>query len=146
MDELKAEFLFDMEAHLAEAQPVGETPQGERRIVYVTDGAFEGPDLRGEVLPGGGDWVLRRPDGVTALDVRITLRTDDGALIYMRYGGFAHNLSVRPGDAAEDERYFRTTPVFETGDARYAWLNRIVAVGAGRGIEGGVGYRVYAIR
>jgi hypothetical protein len=149
MDELKTEFLFEMKAYLDRdgAQPIGDTPNGSRHIVYVTGGSFEGPDLRGEVLPGGGDWVVRRPDGVGALDVRITLRTDDEALIYMRYRGLSHNLSVRPGDATEgEERYFRTAPFFETGDERYAWLNRIIAIGVGEGIEGGVGYRVYAIR
>ncbi len=149
MDELKTEFLFEMKASLDRdgAQPIGDTPNGSRRIIYVTGGSFEGPDLRGEVLPGGGDWFLRRPDGVSVLDVRITLRTDDDALIYMRYRGLTHNLSVRPGDAAAgEERYFRTAPFFETADERYAWLNRIIAVGVGQQIEDGVGYRVYAIR
>ncbi len=150
MDELKTEFLFEMKAYLDRdgAQPIGETPNGTRSVVYVTGGSFEGPELRGEVLPGGGDWVVRRPDGVTVLDVRITLRTDDDALIYMQYRGLAHNLAVRPGDAAEGgERYFRTAPYFETSDERYTWLNRIIAVGVGgQQVEGGVGYRVYAVR
>jgi hypothetical protein len=149
MDELKTELLYDMEVELDQdgAQPIGDTPWGTRRIVYVKGGSFEGPDMRGEVLPGGGDWFLIRPDGVAVLDVRATVRTDDGALIYVYYRGLAHNLSVRPGDAAEgEERYFRTAPFFETGDERYAWLNRIIAVGVGQQIEGGVGYRVYAIR
>jgi hypothetical protein len=150
MDELKSEFLFEMKAYLDRdgAQPIDDTPNGSRYIVYVTGGSFEGPDLRGEILPGGGDWVVRRPDGVGVLDVRITLRTDDDALIYMRYRGLSHNLPVRPGDVAEsEERYFRTAPFFETGDERYAWLNRIIAVGVGGlPVEGGVGYRVYAIR
>ena len=72
-----------MNADLEEAQEIGATPQGNRRIVYVTGGTFEGPKLKGEILPGGGDWVLFRPDGVGQLDVRATARTDDGDLIYV---------------------------------------------------------------
>lgn len=146
MAELETEFLFELRAELDAGQPVGGGPNGDRRIVYVTGGSFEGPHLRGEVLPGGGDWLLRRPDGVSVLDVRITLRTDDEALIYMTYRGLMHGLPTHPGESETEERYFRTTPSFETAAEQYAWLNRIVAVGVGEGRQGGVGYRVYAVR
>ena len=85
---LESEFLFSVSVELdPDSQLVGPTPQGDRTIVYVTGGTFEGPKLRGEVLPGGGDWIRRRADGVMQLDVRATLRTDDGALIYVQYSG-----------------------------------------------------------
>jgi steroid delta-isomerase-like uncharacterized protein len=131
---------------------VGPTPGGHRRIVRVEGGTFAGPRLRGDVLPGGGDWVLERTDGSRRLDVRVTLRTDDGALIYACYGGIFHAPPeifhrLTAGEAVEESAYyFRTVPLFETASARYAWLNRILAVGYGRRTGGQVAYRVYAIR
>lgn len=92
---------------------------GKRITFPVTGGTFEGDRLRGAVLPGGGDWVIVRPDGVLELDLRVTLQTDDGALVHMTFEG------VRAGE------YFRTTPRFETSDPRYAYLNRLLALGVG---------------
>jgi hypothetical protein len=89
------------------------------------------------VLPGGADWQLVRPDGVACLDARYTLETEDGALVYVRNEGLRHG----PADVIEElargatvdpaSYYMRTVPHFETGDARYAWLNRIVCVATG---------------
>src|SRR3990172_12713726 len=94
MDEPRLEFLCEMTAQLEPPQMVGQTPQGNRQIFYVQSGSFRGPRLKGEVLPGGGDWFLIRPDGVGELDVRATARTDDGALIYAHYRG----LIVAPAE------------------------------------------------
>src|SRR2546425_11126593 len=80
-------------------QKLGTVPHGIRSIVPVTGGDFEGPRLRGKVLPGGGDWLLLRPDGVLELDLRITLETDDHALIYMTFQGLRHG----PADAIRSE-------------------------------------------
>ena len=153
MTELKSEFLFEMTAGLGQPETVdvGTTPHGTRRIVYVTGGTIDGPKIKGTVLPGGGDWVLTRPDGATILDVRIALRSDDGEIIYMYYRGVIDTPPEVAARAAKGETidpsevYFRTTPVFETASEKYAWLNRTVAVGVGRGTPGGVAYRVYAI-
>lgn len=113
---------------------IGATPIGRRRVAVVVGGSFEGPRLRGEVLPeAGADWLLVRPDRSLLLDVRITLKTDDGAFIYMTYRG------IRQG------QYFRTAPFFETGDERYAWLNDIVSVGVGEQLSNGVRYDVFEI-
>ncbi|HEV2055599.1 MAG TPA: DUF3237 domain-containing protein [Methylomirabilota bacterium] len=151
MGDLKTELLCEMSADLEEPQDIGTTPYGNRRIISVTGGSFAGPRLKGEVLPGGGDWLLIRPDGVRQLDVRATLRTDDGHLIYVSYRGIA---DISPavfqrllrGEAVDPaEYYFRTTPVFETGSEKYGWLNRIVTVGVGTRTPTGVGYIVYAI-
>ena len=120
-------------------------------------GTFEGPKLKGEVLPmSGGDWALVRPDGSGALDVRITLQTNDGALILMTYQGrmvaspenFDYALDfAKPDDPDGANRYyFRSNPLFETGDSRYAWLNHIVAVGKGRTGDGGVIYDVFEVK
>lgn len=148
MSELKTEFLFEMTATLAEERiAVGDAGRGTRSIAVVTGGTFEGPHLRGEVLSVGGDFLVRRSDGVTRLDVRIALRTDDGADIYVTYPGLVHNQSLGPlGELEEGANYFRTTPQFETGDERYQWLNRIVAVGVNQPSEAGsVSYRIYAV-
>lgn len=149
MTELNAEFLFEMTATLNTdaVQDVGDAGAGRRSIVEVTGGTFEGPHMRGKVLPFGADWVMRRTDGVSQLDVRITLLTDDGATIFMHYPGLLHTDSLGPlGDLPDGERYFRTTPRFETGAEQYRWLNRILAVGVGQPSEPGmVRYRIYAV-
>jgi hypothetical protein len=147
-DELRSEHLFDMTATLGESPyVVGEAGKGQRILITVTGGTFEGPHLRGTVEGVGGDWITRRSDGVAELDVRALLRTDDGAEILISYGGRRHDQSLGPlGELAEGELYFRTQPTFETGDERYAWLNRIVAVGVGLPAEQGtVKYRVHAV-
>jgi steroid delta-isomerase-like uncharacterized protein len=130
---------------------LGPTPGGHRRIVRVEGGAFAGPRLRGEVLPGGGDWVLERSDESRRLDVRITLRTDDGDLIYASYGGVFRAPSeifgrLKAGEpVAPSAYYFRTAPLFETASAKYSWLNGILAICYGRLTPGQVSYDVYAI-
>ena len=147
-DEPRTEFLMELTATLSqEVYRVGDGGRGARTVVVVNGGTFEGPHLRGTVAPAGGDWVVRRSDGVSQLDVRAVLRTDDGADIQITYGGYNHQQSLGPlGDLPEGERYFRTQPLFETGDERYDWLNRIVAVGIGRSdAPGTVSYRIYAV-
>jgi len=139
MAELRSKLLFRMWADLAEAQDVGAAPHGHRRIYYVTGGAFEGPAVRGEVLPGGGDWLILRSDGAGELDVRATLRTDDGHLIYTYYRGI---LRGQPDTA---DFYFRTAPFYETASEKYGWLNRIVAVGVGTVEPHRVSYNVFEI-
>lgn len=99
----------------------------------------------------GADWLFIRSDGAREIDARITLRTDDGHLIYMYYQGIFQIAPetmqrILQGEAVDpSEYYFRTTPVFETGSETYGWLNRIIAVGIGRRTPTGVGYTVYAI-
>ena len=118
----------------------------------MTGGEFAGPRLGGEVLPGGGDWLFIRPDGTWELDVRITLRTHDGALIYVRFPGLnvvppAVQERQRRGErVASTEYYFRVTPAFETAAEPYRWLNDLIVVGVGETLADGVRYRVYAIR
>ena len=149
---LRSQFLMQMSAELEDSQQLGETPVGGRRIVYVRRGEFSGPELKGQVLPGGGDWVLVRKDGVSQLDVRITLRTDDGALIYVTYRGISTmspevRQRILKGEVVDpSDYYFRTAPFFETAAEKYAWLNKVIAVGVGRRTPTGVVYSVYAIK
>lgn len=143
--------LFDIVVDLAPKQNFGAGPLGQRVFYGAAGGIFRGPRLHGEVLPGGGDWALFRPDGAMSLDVRLSLKTHDGELIHMTYGGrwiVPADLRAPMADIASRHRidpsryYFRTTPLFETGSKRYAWLNDVVAVGSGYLVEGGVAYRV----
>src|SRR2546429_3846150 len=113
---------------------------------------FEGPRLRGTVLPGGSaDWLLLRADGVLELDLRVTLRTDDGALISMKSFGLRHGppdvmAAIGRGETVDPATYyFRTTPRFETAHPAYAFLNRLVAVASGdRRAEGPI-YTIHEV-
>lgn len=131
------QFLYTSRIELAPPLVVGQSACGERRIIPITGGAFEGPRLRGRVLMGGADWQIVRRDGVVEVDARYTLETDDGALIYIRNNGLRHGPPeilerIASGDTVHpSEYYFRTMPVFETGSPAYAWLNRLVCVAAG---------------
>ena len=80
---MDSRLLMTLQVAVVGAQKIGEVPHGTRVTAPIASGHFEGPRLRGKVLPGGGDWTLLRSDGVLELDLRITLETDDGALIHM---------------------------------------------------------------
>jgi hypothetical protein len=134
---LRSEFLCSLTGLVAPSREIGTTARGTRRFYPAISGSFEGPRLRGEVLPDGGDWLLTRTDGVLEQDVRINLKTDDGAFIYVRYAGMRHGppevmARLAQGETVDpSEYYFRVAPIFETGAERYAWLNKILAVGVG---------------
>ena len=134
---MQLQTLFRAEIFLDRPLELGDTPQGRRRIIGITGGRFSGERLSGRVLPGGADWQVIRADGVADLDARYTLETADGALIYLRNRGLRHGppevmRRLAAGEAVDPASYYmRTTPRFETGDARYAWLNRIVCVATG---------------
>jgi Protein of unknown function (DUF3237) len=102
-------------------QDVGSTPHGKLLVFPVIGGSFEGDRLRGKVLAGGGDWVTVGPEGAWELDLRATLETDDGALIHVTFSGVRDDA----------HQYFRTLPRFETAAPKYAFLNRLLAVGIG---------------
>ncbi|HZM44697.1 MAG TPA: DUF3237 domain-containing protein [Burkholderiales bacterium] len=152
MPVLQSEYLMRMSADLDDPLVVLEGPVGTRRILYAKRGTFSGARLRGDLLPGGGDWVLQRADGIAALDIRFVLRTDDGELIYVTCGGiFDISPELREriragGEADPSEYYFRTAITFETGADRYRWLNRLLAVGVGRRTSAGMVTEVFAIR
>jgi uncharacterized protein DUF3237 len=113
----------------AATEEIGSTPHGKLLIFGVTGGSFEGERLRGKVLAGGGDWVTATTVGTLELDLRVTLETDDGALIHMTFTGVRDDAN----------HYFRTLPRFETAAPQYAFLNRLLAVGIGQiGPEGPV--------
>ena len=129
--------LMTVKVIAAPVQKLGAVPYGVRTYVPVAGGDFEGPRLRGRILPGGGDWLLLRSDGVLELDLRITLETDDHALIYMTFQGLRHGA---PDDPAR--YYFRTVPRFETSAEAYTFVNRIVTVGVGETRPDGAVHRI----
>jgi Protein of unknown function (DUF3237) len=150
--ELGSEFLRQLRADLEDPQNVGAAPLGMRRIMYFKGGSFSGPFLTGVILPGGGDWVLVRPDGVSQLDIRMTLRADDGALIYLNANGifdmapevrarFNRGETVGPS-----EYYFRTSFTFETATEKYRWLNRLIGIGVAQRVPTGMVTDVFVIR
>ena len=148
---LPAEHLFDMYVNLQAAQPIT-TPVGTRMTFVTTGGTVDGPRLRGELLPGGGDWLLVGSDGVGRVDVRATIRTHDEVLIHYEARGIirvpADGLDrLGAGDVLPfAETYVRTTPTFETADERYAWLSEIVAVGYNVLSPNHIDYRVYRLK
>jgi len=143
---------FTYTAKLAEAVPVGAGPFGTRRIREVLGGEVIGERIRGRVGTGGADWVLIGPDGWGSLDVRLTIHTHDDAHIYVQYFGVIEYTdaarAANAGEASSDygDHYFRIAPRLETGDERYAWVNRTLFVGEGRLHPGPVvEYRVHRL-
>jgi hypothetical protein len=136
---------------VAGMQPIGPTPNGDRRVGLVSGGRFEGPKLKGKVLPGGADWIIARPDGSTTLDVRIVLETDDGATIGMTYRGMRHGPAavmekLNAGEFVDSSQYyFRTAIAFETAAPNYDWLNRIIAIGTGSRPPEGPIYDIFEV-
>lgn len=126
-----------MAVSVAGPRKIGAVPLGTRVIAPIAGGAFDGPRLRGKILPGGGDWTLLRADGVLELDLRVTLQTDDGALIHMASFGLRHGppeviAAIGRGEQVDPASYyFRTFPRFETAHPKYAFLNRLVAISSG---------------
>jgi hypothetical protein len=116
---------------------LGEVPRGRRRIIPILGGTFEGPNVRGKVLPGGADWQIVRADGLAELDTRYMLQTDAGSLVYIQNAGIRHAppdvtkklLAGQPVDPSQV--YFKTVPTFETSAPELQWLTRSIFIGTG---------------
>lgn len=134
---LQSEFLMELVLERGATSNVG--PAGATRVaVAIASGSFQGPRLRGTLVAPAGDWIVGRPDGSSVLDVRVVMQTDDEQKILVTWRGIAYPM---PGGAL----HARILPLFETGSARYAWLNNVVAVGVLRPVPGKISYRVYEI-
>ncbi|HZT78410.1 MAG TPA: DUF3237 domain-containing protein [Vicinamibacterales bacterium] len=149
---MKTQLLMTLQVTVAPALTVGDVPFGTRRTAPLAGGTFEGPRLRGTVVPGSSaDWLLLRRDGVLELDLRCTLRTDDGALISMQSFGLRHGppdviAALARGEAVDPATYyFRTMPRFATGHPAYEFLNRIVAVATGDRRADGPIYTIHEV-
>ncbi len=155
---MKLEHLMDFKAKLfSPVLNVGKGPHGTRLIYNAAEGTFEGPKLKGRVLPGGGDMPVTDANGTMRLDIRVTLETHDGAFIYFQNMGVWRNDPSAPapkeGKAADfGDMYIMSTPRLETGDERYQWLNDFVYVAEGKadmleedGYLAEVTWRIYTI-
>jgi Protein of unknown function (DUF3237) len=132
------EYLGTMQVQTGTRTVVENGPQGTRTIVQIVSGRFEGPRLKAAVQIPAGDWITNRADGSYRLDVRLTLKTDDGALILVTYNGIGQTTSVGAS--------LRAAPLFETGDQRYAWLTKLQAIAVGERVGTDVKYDVYALK
>ncbi|HEX2576203.1 MAG TPA: DUF3237 domain-containing protein [Aquihabitans sp.] len=148
--EVATEYLCDFRIRFARTD-VFETPLGLRITYVVEEGRAEGPRLSGTFLAGGGDWVVVGADRVARLDVRATLRTDDGADVFVTNTGRARlgdDASARlfAGELVRaDEMYARSSPLFETGDERYGWLNSLHTIAVNQLSMSEVQYRVHGV-
>ncbi len=143
LDALPVEHIGTLTAATNEVERpfVKRGPYGSKMVATVTSATLSGPKIEAEMIPGvaGGDWVTLLDDGRFSLDVRLSLRTGDGADIYVHYVGLG-------GPDAEGNTAIRSQPRFETGDERYAWLNSLVCIGMGSTDDNGVTYEIYAIK
>jgi hypothetical protein len=151
------EHIFSYNATIANPpEVVGEVPEGLRVNFYVTGGEVTGPRLRGKVRPAGGDWLLMRKDGVALLDVRVTIESHDGAVIYVAYAGLVDlgeqgYAQFLRGEPPARGTPIRTSPRCWTAHPSYQWLNRLHCLGIGEAhvaFEGTseVVYDVYAVK
>jgi hypothetical protein len=132
------EYLGSLRAEIGTRTVVESGPQGTRTIVQIVGGRFEGPRVKASIQTPAGDWITNRADGSYRLDVRLTLKTDDGALILVTYNGI--------GQTTDGGASLRSAPLFETGDSRYAWLTQLQAVGVGERVGTTVSYDIYALK
>ena len=145
------EFAFELFAQVADPVIVGEMPNGQRRIIDILSGTFEGPGIKGRLVPGGADWQIVREDGFTELDTRYLLETDDGHLIYVTNIGIRHAdpevmARLNAGEEVEQSAiYFRAIPEFETEAPELQWLMRSIFVSTGERYPNGVVIRYYRV-
>jgi hypothetical protein len=148
-DAPQLEFVFEARVAVDPPLDLGDVAKGGRRIVPITGGDFSGPQISGKVVPGGADWQVLRGDGVSELEARYTLRTDDGALIYVRNHALRHGpaevmAALAAGRAvAPGSYYFRGAAFFETSALRHAWLARHIIVCTGERQPAGVIVKFY---
>jgi len=148
---MDSRLLMTLQVVVVGPQKIGAVPHGTRVTAPIASGHFEGPRLRGKVLPGGSDWTLLRADGVLELDLRVTLETDDGARIHMASFGLRHGsleviAAIAGGETVDPSAYyFRTTLRFDTGHPKYEFLNRLLAVSSGDRRPEGPIYTIHEI-
>ena len=152
MTEMRTKFLFRLALEVGAHHVVGPTPVGDRRVAPISGGTFDGPRLSGTVLPGGTDWITVDADGTCLrIDVRVPLRTLDGALFVMAYRGVRSGPSevlerVARGEAVDPASYYsRVAGSFETASPELTWLNTVVAVAVGSRSPTGPTYEVFEL-
>jgi muconolactone delta-isomerase len=144
--------VYRLVATLDEPLDLGDTVQARRRIVALTGGTFEGPEISGRVVPGASaDWQILLADGTALADLRYTLETDRGSLLFVRARGVRHGspavlARLARGEEVDASEYtFRLSATIETGDPTLQWLNTGVFVCVGGRQPGGVTYETYLV-
>jgi hypothetical protein len=144
--------VYRLEAALGQPLDLGDIPQGRRRIVPLTGGTFTGPEISGKLLPGASaDWQIVRPDGTAFGDIRYTLETDTGDLLYVQARSVRHGSAdvlarlARGEDVGAGEYTFRTSTQIETAAPELDWLNKGVFIGVAGRRPGGVIYETYLV-
>jgi hypothetical protein len=151
MDQPRLEFVTELRIRVAAPIEIGHLAGGQRRIIDILGGEFEGPLLRGVIKPGGADWQLIRSDSVAVLDARYTLVTDAGVSIYVanqgiRYAEPAVMARLIQGELVDpNEYYFCSTPSFETDAPNLQWLRRSIFIGAGTRLPDMVVIKVWRV-
>jgi len=152
LPEPRLTLIYRLEATLAQPLDLGNVAQGHRRIVAQTGGTFTGPELNGTLLPGASaDWQIVLPDGTALGDIRYTLQTDAGELLYVQSRGVRHGSAevlarlARGEDVDAGEYTFRTSTQIETAAPRLDWLNRGIFLSVGGRQARGVIYEVYLV-
>jgi hypothetical protein len=152
LPEPRLSLVYRLEARLGEPLDLGPTAGRRRRIVPLTAGTFTGPEISGSLLPGASaDWQTVLSDGTALADVRYTLQTDAGALLYVRSRGVRHGPAevlarlARGEDVDAGEYTFRTTTRIETAAPELDWLNKGVFIGVGGRRPGAVIYETYLV-
>ena len=148
---MKLNHLMKLIVRVEAPVPIGKVLTGVRMIYNASGGEFEGDRLKGVVLPGGGEWFLQEEGGMGQPDVRLLLKTEDGAHIYLRYTGIL-DFNETAMDAITNGRstnfgdnLFLTQVRFECADENYAWLTKTIAVGEGRMHPDCVEYAIYQV-
>jgi muconolactone delta-isomerase len=152
LPEPRLTLVYRLEATLGQTLDLGETAHGHRRIVPQTGGTFTGPEISGRLLPGASaDWQVVLPDGTALADLRYTLQTDDGSLLYVRSQGVRHGspevlARLARGEPVDASEYiFRTSTQIETAVPELAWLNKGVFISVGGRQPAGVIYETYLV-
>jgi len=137
---IQSEFVFEIKAKIADVIPLGETKDGKRQAIPITGGSFSGKNIKGEVIPGGADYQLVRPDGIIEVNAIYMIKTDDGAVINVENRGII--------DTTGGKLYIRTAPKFTAPVGPYDWLNKHLFLSSIHGDPEQPGYvfiRVYKV-
>lgn len=140
----KLEFVFEARVTIAPTVDMGETPHGRQRMIPITGGTVEGPNFKAEVLAGGADWQILRPDGVSELTAQYVLRTEDGAQIAvinraMRHAPPEINARLLANEKVDPKLvYFVGSPSFASASPKHDWLNKSIFVCTGERWPDGV--------
>lgn len=137
MEQPRLEFAFELEIQVSPLPEVGKTTKGTRKIISITGGSFEGPKIKGTIIPGGYDWQLIRNDGVIEIEARYVLQTEEGFMITIVNTGLRHapehvmQRLVAGEDVDPSLYYFRCVPIFETSETKYEWLTKNIFIANG---------------